>query len=151
MLKDLIDALKAATIEQGTTIFEHSAEEIGLMVMENYPDVLAALQPVPVIRGDWHGYDRMVDGKFQAGYLLDRDQEPDLREVAVFNCRDIAATVGRLMAGYRISSGHRVTEADIDAAMTRAGGWTKATLAGWGVPWPPPKGWKKALIEASRS
>lgn len=28
---------------------------------------------------------------------------------------------------------------------TKAGGWTKATLAGWGVPWPPPKGWLKRL------
>lgn len=38
------------------------------------------------------------------------------------------------------------TEEEIDAAMTTAGGWTRATLAGWGVSWPPPKGWRKALI-----
>jgi hypothetical protein len=30
--------------------------------------------------------------------------------------------------------------------MTPGGGWTKETLAGWGVPWPPPKGWKAALL-----
>lgn len=31
-------------------------------------------------------------------------------------------------------------------AMTEDGGFTRETLAGWGVPWPPPKGWKRALI-----
>lgn len=39
------------------------------------------------------------------------------------------------------------TEAEIDAAKTERGGWDRATLAGWGVPWPPPKGWRKQLIE----
>lgn len=38
------------------------------------------------------------------------------------------------------------TLAEIEAARTPAGGWTKATLAQWGVPWPPPKGWKEALV-----
>jgi hypothetical protein len=32
-------------------------------------------------------------------------------------------------------------------ARSPAGGWTKATLAGWGVGWPPPKGWKADLEE----
>lgn len=40
-----------------------------------------------------------------------------------------------------------MTKDIIDAARTAAGGWDRATLAGWGVPWPPPKGWRKALIE----
>jgi hypothetical protein len=30
-------------------------------------------------------------------------------------------------------------------ARTPRGGWTRATLAGWGVPWPAPKGWKAEL------
>lgn len=38
------------------------------------------------------------------------------------------------------------TEAEIEAARTAKGGWTKAQLAKWGVPWPPPKGWKQRLI-----
>jgi hypothetical protein len=38
-----------------------------------------------------------------------------------------------------------MSEAEIEAAKTAKGGWTKAQLAEWGVPWPPPKGWKKAL------
>jgi hypothetical protein len=38
------------------------------------------------------------------------------------------------------------TAADVDAAKTPAGGWTRAQLAEWGVEWPPPKGWRKRLI-----
>jgi hypothetical protein len=43
------------------------------------------------------------------------------------------------------------TEKDIESARTPSGGWTKAQLAEWGVAWPPPKGWKAALIRASGS
>lgn len=39
-----------------------------------------------------------------------------------------------------------MTRAEIDAARTPLGGWTKAQLAEWGVSWPPQKGWKAALI-----
>lgn len=39
-----------------------------------------------------------------------------------------------------------VSPEEIDAAMTPAGGFTKATLETWGVPWPPPKGWRARLI-----
>lgn len=39
----------------------------------------------------------------------------------------------------------RPSKEEIEAAKTPNGGWTRATLAQWGVPWPPPKGWKKAL------
>lgn len=39
----------------------------------------------------------------------------------------------------------RLTNAEIEAAMTPKGGWTRETLAAWGVPWPPPKGWRKRL------
>ena len=41
-------------------------------------------------------------------------------------------------------------EEEILAARTAKGGWTKAQLAEWGVPWPPPKGWKERLIEECR-
>ena len=34
---------------------------------------------------------------------------------------------------------------EIEAKKTANGGWTRETLAQWGVPWPPPKGWKKKL------
>ncbi|MEU9197730.1 hypothetical protein [Streptomyces hundungensis] len=36
---------------------------------------------------------------------------------------------------------------EIEAAKTSKGAWTRAQLAEWGVPWPPPKGWKDELIE----
>lgn len=34
---------------------------------------------------------------------------------------------------------------EIAAAATPAGGWTAAQLAEWGVPWPPPRGWRGKL------
>jgi hypothetical protein len=36
---------------------------------------------------------------------------------------------------------------EVEAAKTERGGWTRKQLAEWGVPWPPPKGWKAALLE----
>ena len=36
---------------------------------------------------------------------------------------------------------------EIMAHQTPRGGWTKKILAVWGVPWPPPKGWKAWLVE----
>jgi len=38
------------------------------------------------------------------------------------------------------------TAEEIEAARTPAGGWTRAQLAQWGIPWPPPKGWKTGLL-----
>lgn len=43
-----------------------------------------------------------------------------------------------------------VTKAEIEAGKSAAGGWTRAQLAKWGVPWPPPKGWKKRLMRESQ-
>lgn len=37
-------------------------------------------------------------------------------------------------------------KSDIEAKRTERGGFTRATLAEWGVPWPPPKGWKRNLM-----
>jgi len=34
---------------------------------------------------------------------------------------------------------------EVTAAQTPGGGWTRKTLAGWGVPWPPPKKWRDRL------
>ncbi len=38
----------------------------------------------------------------------------------------------------------------VQAKATSNGGWTKEQLAEWGIPWPPPKGWKKDLLRRSR-
>lgn len=35
--------------------------------------------------------------------------------------------------------------AEIDAAKTRRGGYSRVALAQWGVPWPPPRGWQRQL------
>ncbi|WP_445277472.1 hypothetical protein [Streptomyces sp. DSM 41033] len=34
---------------------------------------------------------------------------------------------------------------EVEAARTPAGGWKRDQLAAWGIPWPPPKGWKDEL------
>lgn len=39
---------------------------------------------------------------------------------------------------------------EIEAGRSAKGGFTKEQLAKWGVPWPPPKGWKEQLL-AGRS
>lgn len=44
------------------------------------------------------------------------------------------------------------TAEEIEAAKTPHGGWTRRQLAAWGVPWPPPAGWKESLLgEASHA
>jgi hypothetical protein len=43
-----------------------------------------------------------------------------------------------------------VALATIESAMSENGGWTKEQLAEWGVPWPPPKGWRKDLEDRIR-
>ena len=41
----------------------------------------------------------------------------------------------------------KVSEEDLTAERTGpSNGWTRKSLAKWGVPWPPPGGWKKALL-----
>lgn len=40
----------------------------------------------------------------------------------------------------------KVTAEEIEAKKTERGGWTKETLAGWDISWPPIKGWKESLI-----
>lgn len=43
----------------------------------------------------------------------------------------------------------QLTLEQIEAGKSLKGGWTAKTLASWGVPWPPPKGWKEALLTGS--
>ncbi|GAA5230102.1 hypothetical protein GCM10025779_09150 [Arthrobacter cryoconiti] len=44
-----------------------------------------------------------------------------------------------------------VTAQELQAQRTPAGGWTREQLTEWGVPWPPPKGWKAALIAKAQA
>ena len=48
-----------------------------------------------------------------------------------------------------ISSMMKRTLHEIEAHQTAKGGWTKKSLAALGVPWPPPKGWKAALLNGT--
>src|SRR5215212_7021953 len=46
----------------------------------------------------------------------------------------------------RPTSNLKLTEAEIEAGRSAAGGWNARTLRAWGVPWPPPRGWRWALL-----
>lgn len=39
-----------------------------------------------------------------------------------------------------------ISEEEILAARSPKGAWTRKTLAEWGVPWPPPRGWKDCIL-----
>lgn len=43
----------------------------------------------------------------------------------------------------------KLTEAEIEAGRSKKGGYDKKQLAAWGIPWPPPKGWLKALLNGT--
>ncbi|WP_422057744.1 hypothetical protein [Sphingomonas sp.] len=48
-IDDLVAMLSAITVEEGCTIFEHTAEEVGVAVLENHHAILAALTTSPRI------------------------------------------------------------------------------------------------------
>jgi len=50
------------------------------------------------------------------------------------------------MTGVSMQAPLKLTEAEIEAGKSDKGGFTKETLAAWGVPWPPPSGWRKKLL-----
>lgn len=41
------------------------------------------------------------------------------------------------------------TRDEIEAGRSPNGGWTREQLAEWGIPWPPPKGWRRRLENES--
>ena len=43
----------------------------------------------------------------------------------------------------------RLTEEEIEAGRSPRGGWTREQLAKWGVPWPPPTGWRHTLLHGT--
>lgn len=60
--------------------------------------------------------------------------------LAVLEAEKAAAADGDLGVRIRLPSPD-----EVKAAETGNGGWTRARLASWGVPWPPPGGWRKDL------
>ncbi len=43
-----------------------------------------------------------------------------------------------------------MTEEEIEAGKSPAGGFTRQQLAAWGVSWPPKKGWKEDLLNGRK-
>lgn len=41
----------------------------------------------------------------------------------------------------------RISEKEIDSEKSPNGGWSREQLAKRGIPWPPPRGWKKGLMK----
>lgn len=39
-----------------------------------------------------------------------------------------------------------ISEDEIEAGRTERGGFNAQTIAGWGVPWPPPSGWRTTIL-----
>ncbi|WP_208176588.1 hypothetical protein [Hymenobacter negativus] len=39
------------------------------------------------------------------------------------------------------------TKEELEQAKSPRGGYTRATLAAWGISWPPLKGWRKRLLK----
>ena len=52
-----------------------------------------------------------------------------------------AAELAAILAGLP-----RLSRAEVEAGRSPAGGFTRKQLAAWGVPWPPPDGWLRALL-----
>lgn len=51
-----------------------------------------------------------------------------------------------------LAPGGRVpTLAEMRQRQTKRGGFTRETLAEWGVPWPPPKGWRRELERRAKA
>lgn len=82
--------------------------------------------------------------------ILTTGSDPNPRPLPEWIKPDLADTV-RIPAGQGqlLTPQLRPTYAEIEAAKTPAGGYDKQQLAKWGVPWPPPKGWKKKLLEGT--
>jgi hypothetical protein len=76
-------------------------------------------------------------------YALTRQPCKSRRGIAVHQARWEALAEldaqGRHMWG-------KFTEEEIEAGRSPAGGFTEEQLAAWGVPWPPPRGWRHRLV-----
>ena len=79
-----------------------------------------------------------LDGEVPAGIGVPRKRltKEELRREAEEAVARYQGSVTRI--------GH-LSEEEIEAGRSPAGGFTRAQLAQWGIPWPPPKGWRKQL------
>jgi hypothetical protein len=81
-----------------------------------------------------------MDGEDYLELLIAQNKRIDILERKI---TALTATTGEVALGSRPPSPEEVM-----ALRTPAGSWTKKTLASWGVPWPPPKGWRVKLKNA---
>jgi hypothetical protein len=63
------------------------------------------------------------------------------QEKAARRTPEQAAELAAILAGLP-----RLTREEVEAGRSPAGGFTRAQLAAWRVPWPPPSGWLQALL-----
>lgn len=72
-----------------------------------------------------------------------------LKRMEEFLENRLYSTPNRAPKKKKIASGSErtpITEAQIIAAQTPKGGWKRSPFESWGVPWPPPKGWRKQIV-----
>jgi hypothetical protein len=74
--------------------------------------------------------------RFVAAAIAIRRQEKAARQTP-----EQAAELAAILAGLP-----RLTPEEVEAGRSPAGGFTRAQLAAWEVPWPPPAGWLQALL-----
>jgi hypothetical protein len=85
--------------------------------------------------------------KYDDGTLLPNGRQVRHGHHGKLDCRARTAEAKWLFeTGLGVNLG-KMTARQIDSKKTKNGGWTRAQLAEWGVPWPPPRGWRQALIE----
>nr|BEK71108.1 hypothetical protein KPHV_83350 [Kitasatospora purpeofusca] len=93
-----------------------------------------------------HGWDwRTRPFRLRAG-----ESVPEPASAVVAQARQEAVLPDRAPAPPSPGEPVRPTPEEIEAARTPAGGWSRGQLAAWGVPWPPPKGWKRQLTAQTR-
>jgi len=85
---------------------------------------------------------RVHDLRHRFGFLIDNKTEADDADHTWFRLAGRRLPPPDVLEDREIQANMR---AELDAAKTPAGGSTREQLAEWGVPWTPPKGWKKEL------
>lgn len=77
-----------------------------------------------------------------SNYLSKIERNGRLYKLDEPGCRKLAKRADAFLCA---AEKPKVTRKEVYAKRTPAGGWTKAQLAKWGVPWPPTKGWIERL------
>lgn len=88
----------------------------------------------------------MTDLHALQAQLIDRITERPTGSASKFALMDAADAVSRAIEAEAREGRKGLTREAIMAAQTPAGGWTKETLAGWGVAWPTQSGWIDRLL-----